>query len=497
MNILQPVTRANQTQGFKVPTDLKQIGSRLTPYLFLLPTLGMLTAFSLIPLVYGFWMSLHNINIPHGRSEFIGLQNYFNLLHDPKFGLSLLNTAGYTLAVVPSIVVVSLAIAIFLRKSTPARLFARVGFYIPFVLSPVVVATSWKWLLNEDLGVVDGFLKWAGIATVPWLTDDTAARISVVVTTVWNLVGFQCHSTGCAEHVRLGVCPFRAGLRCDPSDSSAAIDSFHCLVANAAISRGENHLSIAARHQQSVRVMHDVAAVVVCLIFLGPVLWAAYSANFQAVFASGDVPRYAFNSLLVAAISSLITIIASSMAGFALAKFKFPGRNLIFLVILATLLIPLQVLMVPVFLVLKTLGWVNQLIGIIVPPAATPTGTFMMRQFIRGIPDELIEAARLDGASDWKIYRHIILPLCAPMSAALGIISFTWRWNDYLWPLIVVNNQDKFTLQLSLANLVGTNTVEWGTLLAYAILVLIPVLIVFLLFQRLFLKGQVGAAIKG
>jgi alpha-1,4-digalacturonate transport system permease protein len=167
------------------------------------------------------------------------------------------------------------------------------------------------------------------------------------------------------------------------------------------------------------------------------------------------------------------------------------------MVILATLLIPLQVLMVPVFLVLKTLGRVNQLIGIIVPPAATPTGTFMMRQFIRGIPDETIEAARLDGASDWKIYRHIILPLCAPMSAALGIISFTWRWNDYLWPLIVVNNQDKFTLQLSLANLVGTNTVEWGTLLAYAILVLIPVLIVFLLFQRLFLKGQFGAAVKG
>jgi alpha-1,4-digalacturonate transport system permease protein len=275
---------------------------------------------------------------------------------------------------------------------------------------------------------------------------------------------------------------------------------------------------MSTKNRQIGRAVHDFAAVVVCLVFLAPVLWAVYSAfrpsrdlftfppnvslngfsleNFRAVFASGDVARYAFNSLLVAAASSLITIVASSMAGFALAKFKFPGRNTIFILILATLLIPLQVLMVPVFLVLKTLGWVNQSIGIIVPPAATPTGTFMMRQFIRGIPDEVIEAARLDGASDWKIYRHIIL-LCAPMSAALGIISFTWRWNDYLWPLIVVNNQDRFTLQLALANLVGTNTVEWGTLLAYAILVLIPVLVVFLLFQRLFLKGQIGAAVKG
>lgn len=278
-------------------------------------------------------------------------------------------------------------------------------------------------------------------------------------------------------------------------------------------------MSLGARKLQTIRILHDLAAIVVCLIFLGPVLWAIYSAfrpsrdlfvfppnisltgfslqNFRAVFASGDVTRYALNSLLVAATSSVITILASSMAGFALAKFKFPGRNLIFMTILATLLIPIQVLMVPVFLVLKTLGWVNQLIGIIVPPAATPTGTFMMRQFIRGIPDEMIEAARLDGASNWKIYRHIILPLCAPMSAALGIVTFTWRWNDYLWPLIVVNNQDKFTLQLALANLVGTNTVEWGTLLAYAILVLVPVLVAFLLFQRLFLKGQIGSAIKG
>jgi ABC-type sugar transport system permease subunit len=135
-------------------------------------------------------MSLHDFDVVHGRSDFVGARNYLNLLHDPRFGLSVLNTAAYTLTVVPLIVVFSLAIAIFLRKSTPARLFARVGFYIPFVLSPVVVATSWKWLLNEDLGIIDGFLKWLGIATVPWLTAETPARISVVITTVWNLVGF-------------------------------------------------------------------------------------------------------------------------------------------------------------------------------------------------------------------------------------------------------------------------------------------------------------------
>jgi alpha-1,4-digalacturonate transport system permease protein len=267
------------------------------------------------------------------------------------------------------------------------------------------------------------------------------------------------------------------------------------------------------------KVVYDFCALIVCLVFLTPVLWAIFSAfqpssnlftfppnfdprslslaNFQAVFGTGNVPRYAMNSLIVATTSSILTVIGSSMAGFALAKYRFLGRRFIFLLIISVLLIPLQVLMVPVFLILKTLGWINSLIGIIVPPAATATGTFMMRQYIVGIPDELLEAARIDGASDWKIYRHIILPLSAPALGAVGILSFTWRWNDYLWPLIVIGDQKNFTLQLSLANLVGTNTVEWGTLLAYATLAMLPVLVVFLCFQRYFLKGSLSGGVKG
>jgi alpha-1,4-digalacturonate transport system permease protein len=267
------------------------------------------------------------------------------------------------------------------------------------------------------------------------------------------------------------------------------------------------------------KVAYDCCAIGLCLIFLIPVFWVLFSAfqppaqlfafppnldlrqfsliNFTAVFESGDVPRYAMNSLIVAVTSSLITVFASSMAGFALAKYRFWGRQFTFLLIISVLLVPLQVLMVPVFLVLKALGWINNLIGIIIPPAATATGTFMMRQYILGIPDELLEAARLDGASHWKIYRHVILPLSAPALGAIGILSFTWRWNDYLWPLIVISNQQNFTLQLSLANLVGTNTVEWGTLLAYATLAMVPVLMVFLCFQRNFIRDSLSGSIKG
>jgi ABC-type sugar transport system permease subunit len=160
------------------------------PYLFLIPTVGLLFVFSVLPMIYGVWMSLQNVDVVRGTSSFIGLENYLRLFHDGQFGLSVLNTAWYTLTVVPLIVVGSIAIAVFLRESRPARLIARVGFYIPFVLSPVVVATSWKWLLNEDLGVIDGFLKWAGLSTIPWLSADSYARVSVVIASVWNLVGF-------------------------------------------------------------------------------------------------------------------------------------------------------------------------------------------------------------------------------------------------------------------------------------------------------------------
>jgi ABC-type sugar transport system permease subunit len=172
------------------PSSGRQSSFQWAPYLFLIPTLGIMFLFSVFPMFYGFWMSLQTFDVVRGTVKFVGLGNYLHLFHDSQFGLSVANTAWYTFTVVPLIVAGSIGIAVFLRKSRPARLLARVGFYIPFVLSPVVVATSWKWLLNEDLGVLDGFLKWAGMSTIPWLTDDFSARVCVVLITVWNLVGF-------------------------------------------------------------------------------------------------------------------------------------------------------------------------------------------------------------------------------------------------------------------------------------------------------------------
>jgi ABC-type sugar transport system permease subunit len=174
----------------KLPASRSQSSFLWAPYLFAFPTVGLIILFSLAPMLYGVWMSLQKVDVLKGRSTFIGITNYIQLFQDSQFGLSVFNTAWYTLTVVPLITAGSIAIAVFLRPSRPALLLARVGFYIPFVLSPVVVATSWKWLLNEDLGVIDGFLKWAGMSTIPWLSSDFSARVSVVLASVWNLVGF-------------------------------------------------------------------------------------------------------------------------------------------------------------------------------------------------------------------------------------------------------------------------------------------------------------------
>lgn len=152
--------------------------------------------------------------------------------------------------------------------------------------------------------------------------------------------------------------------------------------------------------------------------------------------------------------------------------------------------------MVPIFIVLRNLGLYNSLWGIIIPPAATPTGVFLVRQYMTTIPDEVLESARIDGASEWRIFSMIILPLSKPVLTALTIFSFMWRWNDFLWPFVVLSTESKYTIQVAIANFVGQFSVDWNSLLAMNIVAMIPVLLVFLFFQRYFVKGIAMSGMK-
>ena len=206
---------------------------------------------------------------------------------------------------------------------------------------------------------------------------------------------------------------------------------------------------------------------------------------------------YLKNSVVVTVVATLLTLIINSMAAFALSKYRFRGRNAVFLVIIGTLMIPISVILVPVYLVITQIGWVNNLWGVIIPGAATPTGVFLLRQYMLTIPNELLDAARIDGASEWRIYWQVMLPLSAPALAVLAIFSVMWRWNDFLWPLIVLTRSEYFTLQVGLNAFQGELNVQWHYVLAMTVLTLLPITLVFSFLQRFITTGIASSGVKG
>ncbi len=206
--------------------------------------------------------------------------------------------------------------------------------------------------------------------------------------------------------------------------------------------------------------------------------------------------RYFINSTVVTVTATLLTLLINSMAAFALSKYRFRGRDFFMAMIIVTLLMPATVILVPLFVVVRNLGMLDTLWGVIIPGAATPTGVFLLRQYMLTIPDELIEAARMDGASEWKIYWRIILPLALPALAVLAILSIIWRWNDFLWPLVVLTRSEVFTLQIGLSTFKGELNENTQYLLAMTVLTLLPVTAVFALLQKYITSGIANTGMK-
>jgi multiple sugar transport system permease protein len=255
------------------------------------------------------------------------------------------------------------------------------------------------------------------------------------------------------------------------------------------------------------------------LVVVGPFLWAVLSSlkpegeirsipatwwpevftldNYRDLLSRLDFPQAFANSAIVAVLTTLGNLVFCSLLGYALAKLRFPGRRALFLVVLGTLMVPSMVTFVPQFVMVSNLGLVNSYGGLILPFLATPFGVFLMRQYLLSIPDELIEAARVDGAGELRIFARIVLPLCGPALATLTILTFLASWNNFLWPLVVATTEDRYTLPVALALYsVGQNRIEYGLVLAGAVAVLLPVVIVFVLLQRHFLRGIATTGLK-
>lgn len=220
--------------------------------------------------------------------------------------------------------------------------------------------------------------------------------------------------------------------------------------------------------------------------------------NFRILFEEVNFFRHFVNSVVLATASTLVSLFVNSMAGYAFAKYQFRGREKVFNLLLATMMVPAQVTMIPVFLLLKKIGLLDTYWGIIIPGSASVFAIFLMRQFMVAIPNDYIEAARIDGCNEWQIYLKLILPLSKPVLATLTIFTFMGSWNDFLWPLIVMFREKMYTLPVALANLSGgAHEADYGILMAGAMVVVIPIVIVFLLMQRQYIRGISMTGLKG
>jgi len=220
-------------------------------------------------------------------------------------------------------------------------------------------------------------------------------------------------------------------------------------------------------------------------------------ANYRELFARVGMGRYLANSVLLAVAATLLSLIFNVMAGYAFAKLRFAGRDRIFKLMLGALVIPGQVAMVPLFLLLKQLGLVNSYGGIIVPALASIFGIFLVRQYALSIPDDLLEAARIDGASEWRIFALVVVPLLRPIIVTLAVFTLLGTWNDFMWPLIVLSDQELYTLPVALASLSREHVQDNELMMAGSVLTIMPVLLVFLVLQRYYIQGLMMGSIKG
>lgn len=207
--------------------------------------------------------------------------------------------------------------------------------------------------------------------------------------------------------------------------------------------------------------------------------------------------RWFFNSAFVATCVTILVVLTSSLAGYSFAKFDYPGRDILFMFILATFMIPLEAMIVPLFILVKDLGWLNTYTGLIVPAGGSAFGVFLMRQHMLAMPDELIEAARIDGASEVRIFFSVVLPVNQTAISALAIFAFMWNWNSFLYPLLVANDDAYRTLPIGLASFESAYSTNYPQLMAVSFLAMLPILILFLILQNKFIDSMALSGVKG
>jgi multiple sugar transport system permease protein len=218
---------------------------------------------------------------------------------------------------------------------------------------------------------------------------------------------------------------------------------------------------------------------------------------YRALFETTGIGRYFLNSMFVATLGTMLSLMFNATAGYAFAKLRFRGRDRIFHLLLAALVIPAQVTMLPLFLMLKEIGLINTFAGVLIPVTSSIFGIFLVRQYALSIPDELLEAARIDGASEGRIFLQIVVPVLTPILVTLALFTFLGTWSDFMWPLIILTDQEKYTLPVAIAALSREHVQDNELMMAGAVLTVLPVLLLFLVLQRYYMQGLLAGSVKG
>lgn len=273
------------------------------------------------------------------------------------------------------------------------------------------------------------------------------------------------------------------------------------------------------KHSGLKTVLIHLALVVGAALTLAPLLWMVSASftpsgqanvfpprflplrptleQYAALFTRLNIARNFLNSLIVTLAATSLAVLITAMAGYAFAKLRFRGREKAFRLLMIALVVPAQVGMLPLFLILREMGLVNTYVGAIVPYLASVLGIFLIRQYVLGIPDELLQAARVDGAGEMRIFVAIVLPVIRPILVTLATFVFLSCWNDFMWPLIILSDSAKYTLPVALANLAGEHVQDVELMMAGSVLTILPVMIIFLIFQRAYIRGIMAGSVKG
>ncbi|HLG62275.1 MAG TPA: carbohydrate ABC transporter permease [Ktedonosporobacter sp.] len=219
--------------------------------------------------------------------------------------------------------------------------------------------------------------------------------------------------------------------------------------------------------------------------------------NFATILSDPAFLRWILNSFIYAVGAAILNVLFSAMAGYALSRLRFPGKEVVFLLTLAVMMVPIPILVIPKFLIMNSLRLTNTFFALLIPAMAQPFSVFLMVQFMKGLPRELEESAMIDGASYWRIFSQVILPLVKPALTAVAILSFQAAWNDFLWPLLVLDSRDMYTLPLGLYFFERDHYTQYNLLIAGSMFNTIPMLILFFIFQRYFIEGATTGAVKG